>query len=219
MWSCKMLFGCYLYLQSSGWYQLQVGMFAQSKFLIEFTCCFQSSTNVVLLQFTDRMNIACYWNLYCSKSVKTFFFLSCLLFKKLNKILTEQRSLSSHVGWVKSRWDSRILRDDSRFTVKGPAGSQVLWFPEALERLANGHGCVGVDWVVVVVVCVIHTNKLRSYGSKLVGKTSPECPEHSPKLGAQLPRNNFCHLGEYARDSEEVQLSAVWCTVHSFCTQ
>ena len=26
-----------------------------------------------------------------------------------------------------------------------------------------------------------------SYGSKLVGKTSPECPEHSPKLGAQLP--------------------------------
>ena len=41
----------------------------------------------------------------------------------------------------------------------------------------------------------IHRNKLRSYGSKLVGKTSPKCPEHYPKLGAQLPRNNFCHSG------------------------
>ena len=65
----------------------------------------------------------------------------------------------------------------------------------------------------------IHRNELRSYGSKLVGKTSPECPEHSPKLGAQLPRNNFCRPGEYAWESEGVQLSAVWCTVPRFCTQ
>ena len=67
--------------------------------------------------------------------------------------------------------------------------------------------------------CCIHRNKLRSYGSKLVGKTSPECPEHNPKLGAQLPCNNFCCPGEYAWESEEVQLSAVWCTVPSFYTQ
>ena len=36
-------------------------------------------------------------------------------------------------------------------------------------------------------VLVINTNELRSYGSKLIGKTSPECPEHSPKLGAHCP--------------------------------
>ena len=52
----------------------------------------------------------------------------------------------------------------------------------------------------------IHTNKLRSYGSKLVGKTSPECPEHCPKLGAQLPRDNFCRLVEYSWESERVQI-------------
>ena len=50
----------------------------------------------------------------------------------------------------------------------------------------------------------IHTNELRSYGSKLVVKTSPECPEHSPKLDAQLPRNNFCCPEEYAWESEGV---------------
>ena len=52
----------------------------------------------------------------------------------------------------------------------------------------------------------IHTNKLRSYGSKLVGKMSPECPEHSPKLGAQLRRINFCRPGECAWESERVQI-------------
>ena len=62
------------------------------------------------------------------------------------------------------------------------------------------------------VVCSIHTNKLRSYGSKLVGKRWPKCREHSPKLGAQLPRNNFCRPGECAWESEGVQLSTVWCT-------
>ena len=62
----------------------------------------------------------------------------------------------------------------------------------------------------------IHTNKLRSFGSKLVGKTSRECPEHSSKLCAQLPRHNFCCPGEYTWESEGVQLSAVWCTVPSF---
>ena len=65
----------------------------------------------------------------------------------------------------------------------------------------------------------IHTNKLRSFGSKLVGITSPECPEHSQKLGSQLPRNNCCCPREYAWESEGVQLSAVWSTVPSFCTQ
>ena len=65
----------------------------------------------------------------------------------------------------------------------------------------------------------IHKNELRSFGSKLVEKTSPECPEHCPKLGAHLPRNNFCCPGEYAWESEGVQLSAVWCTVHCFCSQ
>ena len=55
----------------------------------------------------------------------------------------------------------------------------------------------------------IHTIELRSYGSKLIGKRSPECPEHSPKLGAQLPCNNFCRPGECAWESEGVQLSAV----------
>ena len=32
----------------------------------------------------------------------------------------------------------------------------------------------------------IQTNKIRSYGSKLIGKTSPECPEHCPTQLAQL---------------------------------
>ena len=41
----------------------------------------------------------------------------------------------------------------------------------------------------------LFSNKLRSYGSKLVGKTSPKCPEHCPKLDAQLPRNNLCCPG------------------------
>ena len=57
--------------------------------------------------------------------------------------------------------------------------------------------------------CCIHRNELRSYGSKLIGKRSPECPEHSPNLGAQLPRNKFCYPGESAWESEGVQLSAV----------
>ena len=45
-----------------------------------------------------------------------------------------------------------------------------------------------------------------------------ECPEPNPKLGAQLPRNNFCHPGEYACESEGIQLSAVCCIIPSFCT-
>ena len=43
--------------------------------------------------------------------------------------------------------------------------------------------------------CPIQTNELRSYGSKLIGKRSSECPEHSPKLDAQLPHNNQCCPG------------------------
>ena len=47
------------------------------------------------------------------------------------------------------------------------------------------------------IICRVFFNpSLRSFGSKLVGKASPECPEHSPKIGAQLPRNNFCCSGE-----------------------
>ena len=38
----------------------------------------------------------------------------------------------------------------------------------------------------------IPTNKLRFYGTKLIEKMSPELPEHFPKLGALLPRNNLC---------------------------
>ena len=38
----------------------------------------------------------------------------------------------------------------------------------------------------------IHKNKHRSYGSKLVGKRSPECPEHRtgfPRSGRAAPRD------------------------------
>ena len=44
-------------------------------------------------------------------------------------------------------------------------------------------------------VTAIQTNELRSYGSKLVEKTSYVCPEQCPKLDVQLPRNNLCCAG------------------------
>ena len=69
------------------------------------------------------------------------------------------------------------------------------------------------------VLIAISTNNLRSYVSQLVGKTFSECPEYSPKLGAQLPCNNLCRPEEYTQESEGVQLSTVQCTVPSFCTQ
>ena len=49
--------------------------------------------------------------------------------------------------------------------------------------------------LIAHIFCQIQTNKLKSYGSKLIGKTSPGCPEHCPKLDALLPRNNLCCPG------------------------
>ena len=49
--------------------------------------------------------------------------------------------------------------------------------------------------ILCMVVKYIQTNKLRSYGSKLVEKTSPGCPEHCPKLDGPLPCNNICCPG------------------------
>ena len=37
--------------------------------------------------------------------------------------------------------------------------------------------------------------KQTNLDPKLIGKTSPGCLEHCPKLDAQLSRNNFCHPG------------------------
>ena len=86
---------------------------------------------------------------------------------------------------------------------------QLLALPGSANKYNQESGRMGfsLGWLGYSLLFPIHTNKLRSYGSKLVGKTSPECPEHSPKLGAQLPRNSFCHPGEYAWASEGVQLS------------
>ena len=39
----------------------------------------------------------------------------------------------------------------------------------------------------------IYTNKHRSIGSKLIEKTFHGCPDHWPKLNAQLLSNNLCH--------------------------
>ena len=41
----------------------------------------------------------------------------------------------------------------------------------------------------------IHTNELRSYGSKLVGRRSPECPEHT-----------FVHSHDLSLEQSSVQL-------------
>ena len=37
--------------------------------------------------------------------------------------------------------------------------------------------------------------KQTNLDPKLIGKTSPGCPERCPKLDAQLPRNNLCCPG------------------------
>ena len=55
--------------------------------------------------------------------------------------------------------------------------------PKAGDLACQGLGHLGVQ--------SIQTNELRSYGSKRVRKTSPECP----KLDAELPRNNLCLPG------------------------
>ena len=41
----------------------------------------------------------------------------------------------------------------------------------------------------------IQINDPRSYGSKIIEKMSPGCPEHCPKLDAQLLRNNLYSPG------------------------
>ena len=67
------------------------------------------------------------------------------------------------------------------------AGPQIVG-PQLMWSRKQSAGCM-IQRFTLTMLHTIQTNELRSCGSKLVEKTSSECPEHCPKLSAPLPRN------------------------------